>query len=589
MRILGIASETHDTGIALIRGGVPEIVIEEERLNRQKKTMKFPRHSLDAAFKERGLNINEVNYITMPWHTPTLIKTFTGLILRRLPRSLNLIHTRARMSQRNQIIWGSRYLGHKLKKHFQTRKLPPIIGIGHHDSHAAAYFVSPFDDATVLVMDGYGDDASTSVYTGKGNKIRREWHTNPLNSLGMVYTVITQYLGFRPNQDEGKVMGLGAYGEATYVDRFREIIRTTDEGRYEIDLSYFWYDCYGLIRPLKQKFLNVFGPPRRPDGEITQRHKDIAHALQTAVEDAILHLVRNIAKTYPSHNLCLVGGVALNCIANARILRDSDFKHIWIPPNASDTGATLGSALWHYHKNLEYSREFILKHAFYGREYSDKEITNALDSMQMIYERLDESDLICWVARDLAEGKIVGWFQGRFEMGPRALGNRSVLADPRRAEMMDIINRRVKHREPFRPFAPAVLKENVHELFMIDQEDPFMTIAPRVNPEKAHLIPAVVHVDKTCRIQTVDHETNPRYYSLIKEFAKTTGVPVLLNTSFNRQEPIVSHPAEAISCFLRTEMDVLVMGNYYVTDRNPTAIRLATEAFGREKGEQPFL
>jgi carbamoyltransferase len=295
--------------------------------------------------------------------------------------------------------------------------------------------------------------------------------------------------------------------------------------------------------------------------------------------EAILNLVRNLAKTFSSRNLCLVGGVALNCLANAHILSVTDFRRIWIPPNASDTGTTLGSALWHYHVNLKYPRNYTLKHAFWGKKYSDIEITKALDTMKLHYVRLDDVDLYRRTARDLADGKIIGWFQGRFEMGPRALGNRSILADPRRANMKDIINRLVKHREAFRPVAPTVLKENVSEMFQFNQEDPFMTVAPKVNPAKTHLIPAAVHVDKTCRIQTVDRESNPRYYSLIKEFAEITGVPVVLNSSFNRQEPIVASPEEAVSCFLRTEMDVLVMGNYYTTDRNPTAVKQAVEVF----------
>jgi carbamoyltransferase len=579
MRILGIASETHDTGIALAKDGIPEMVVEEERLNRQKKTMKFPSQSLNAAFAESGLDINDIECITMPWHIPTLLRTFSSLVFRRVPRSLNLINSRSRMSQRNQIIWGGPYLARKLKKHFHTDRLPPIIGIGHHDAHAASFFMSPFDEATILVMDGYGDDASTSVYTGRGNVLQRQWHTALLNSLGIVFTVITQYLGFQPNQDEGKVMGLAAYGEDTYADHFRKIISPTDDGRYRVDLSYFWYDSYGLIRPLKQKFLDLCGPPRRADEEITQRHRDIACGLQTATEEAILHIARNLLRTYPSRNLFLTGGVALNCIANARILSDTDYERIWIPPNASDTGATLGSALWHYHMNKKHPRRLTLRHAFYGKEYDDQDIIRSLNEMNMDYEQLGEDELIVKVARDIADGRIVGWFQGRFEMGPRALGNRSILADPRRAEMKDIINRRVKHREAFRPFAPAILREHVQEFFEIAQEDPFMTIAPKVKPDRAHLIPAVVHVDKTCRIQTIDRESNPRYYGLIKKFGELSGVPVLLNSSFNRQEPIVARPAEAVSCFLRTDMDVLVMGSYYVTDRNPRAVEKAFAIF----------
>jgi len=576
MQILGMVSHTHDTGIALIEDGVPQVVIEEERLNRQKKTMAFPAHALDAAFTERGLDLSGVDYVTMPWHIPTFLWTLGKAMLRHFPRSLNLLHARAHPPQRNQIIQGTRLLRRLLREHFRTSQLPPVLGIGHHDSHAAAYFVSPLEDATVLVMDGYGDDAATSVYTGRGDRLRRRWHTSMFNSLGIVYTALTKYLGFHPNQDEGKVMGLAAYGDATYVDFFRHMIHRTRRGRYRVNMDYFDFDSHGLARPFKQRFFDLFGPPRHPEDKLTDRHRDVAFGLQAVVEETILHVVRQLAVDYPSRNLCLTGGVALNCVANARVLAETDFERIWIPPNASDTGATLGSALWHHHANLRQPRRFELQHAFYGIEYGPRRITAALDRLGLKYRRLDEPQLLARVARDLADGKIVAWFQGRFEMGPRALGNRSILADPRRAEMKDLLNRRVKHREPFRPFAQAVLRERAAEFFEIAQSDPFMTIAPRVRPEKKHLIPAAVHADGTGRIQTVDRRTNPRYWGVIDQFARLTGVPVVLNTSFNRQEPIVATPEEALSCFLRTDMDVLVLGDHYCTDRNPAAVRAAT-------------
>ena len=579
MRILGIVTNTHDSGITLLKDGVPEMVLEEERLNRQKKTMKFPRLCLEAAFDQHGLGIEDVDVITTPWDVAKLRMTLLRVIARRFPLSLNLLHQRSHSPQRNQIIFLNRYLARGLREHFQVRKLPPILNVGHHDSHAAAFFVSPFEDASVLVMDGYGDNCSTSAYAGQDNHLERRWSTSFLNSLGMVYTFVTQYLGFKAFCDEGKLMGLAAYGEPTYVERFRDVIHLTPDGQYRLNMKYFAHDRYGLLQPFKRKFFKTFGPARRGEQELSQRHLDLAFALQATVEETILHMARGLFKRFPSRNLCLSGGVALNCVANARILADTDYERVWIPPNASDTGATFGSTLWHYHQNLGNSRGFELKHASYGCEYDDAQITHALDVAGMSYQRLDEEDLFRRVAEDLADGKIVGWFQGRFEMGPRALGNRSILADPRRAEMKDIINARVKHRESFRPFAPAILQERAAEFFEIDQPDPFMTIAPRVRKEKAHLIPAVVHADQTGRFQTVDRESNSRYYGVIEAFAKRTGIPVLLNTSFNRQEPIVARPEEAISCFLRTEMDVLVLGNYYSTDRNPGAIQQACAGF----------
>ncbi|MCA9262769.1 MAG: hypothetical protein KDA60_02930 [Planctomycetales bacterium] len=579
MRILGMVTHTHDSGVALIQDGVPEIVIEEERLNRQKKTQAFPQRALNATLTERGLSLRDIDCITMPWHIPTFWRTLSWALLRKFPKSRHLVHMRAHPPQQNQLFRGTGYLAKRLREHFRVDELPPIRGIGHHDSHAACYFVSPFENATVLVMDGYGDDASTSVYTGHGDQLRRRWKTDIFNSIGILYTVVTKFLGFHPNQDEGKVMGLAAYGSPTYVEKFRDVLQQTPDGRYRVNMRYFDYDCYGLAQPFKPKFFDVFGRPRHPEVDLTDHHRDLAFGLQAVVEEVILNMVRHLRREHPSPHLCLTGGVALNCVTNAKILEHTDYQSIWIPPNASDTGATFGSALWHYHNDLGRPRTYELKHASFGQEYDATRIESALRQHGMKFERLDEQTLLEQTAQALAHGKIVGWFQGRFEMGPRALGNRSILADPRRPEMKDVLNQRVKHRESFRPFAPAVLEERVHEWFHLAQADPFMTIAPRVRKEKASRIPAGVHADHTGRVQTVSAEANPRYHGVIREFEKITGVPVLLNTSFNRQEPIVATPEQAISCFLRTDMDVLVLGDYYTTDRNPQAIELAKTRF----------
>jgi carbamoyltransferase len=362
-------------------------------------------------------------------------------------------------------------------------------------------------------------------------------------------------------------MALAAFGEDTFVERFRDVIRPTPDGGYAVDMSYFSYDAFGQLRPFKRKFIAAFGPPRLPGEPLTDRHRDVAFALQTVTEEIILHMVRELLKKHATRNLCMTGGVALNCVANAKILEHTDVERLWVPPCASDTGAPLGSALWHYHQTLGRPRGFELTHALYGKAYGDQEIVKALEDAGLGYRRLPQDQLLPRVAQDLADGKIVGWFQGRFEMGPRALGNRSILADPRRPDMRDVLNAKVKKRESFRPFAPAVLVERAHEYFEIDQPDPFMTLAPRVRPEARHRIPAAVHIDGTGRIQTVERSANPRYYGLIEAFGRLTGVPVLLNTSFNRTEPIVASPADAVDCYLRTGMDVLVMGDFYTTDR----------------------
>ncbi|GBE44048.1 decarbamoylnovobiocin carbamoyltransferase [bacterium BMS3Bbin10] len=585
MRILGISCLSHDAGIAVIKDGVPEIVIEEERLNREKRTLEFPAQSLFEAFDRRGLTLGDVDAITTPWRIHDMRVQMRWMLLRGFPRSFNLLRQNALGVIPRYFVFLDFVLRSGLRKHFDNARVPNIVQCGHHNSHAASFYVSPFDKATVLVMDGYGDNCSTSVYEGAGDKLRFVRKNQLTDSLGILYTFVSQYLGFASFGDEGKVMGLAAYGEPTYVERFRDLVHLRDDGEYALNRDYFCHHLYGQNRPFTRKFQEVFGPPNPFRGELTQRHRDLAFALQAVTEETILHIVRAICKQHDARKLCLVGGVAMNCVANSKILEHTDVEEIWVPPCASDTGVPLGSALWHHHQTLRNPRSFELTHPFYGVGYSDEEIVAALKAAGLTYKRLEEGELLATVAGDLADGKIIGWFQDRFEMGARALGNRSILADPRRAEMKDIINARVKHREPFRPFAPAVLIEHASEYFEIDQADPYMTIAPRVRKEKAKLIPAAVHVDGTGRFQTVERTANPRYYGVIEAFKERTGVPVLLNTSFNRQEPIVARPEEAISCFLRTDMDGLVLGNYYSTDRNPAAVKQAHNAF--EKAAAP--
>ena len=571
MRILGLVACTHDSGLALLEDGVPKLILEEERLNREKHTKEFPSLSLHAAFGERLARIRDVDVITTPWDVTKLRRSFAKAVFGRLPGSLALVLERTHTPQDNEIAVLNYTLSRKLRREAGRAVPLPIVNVGHHDSHAATFFVSPFEEAAVVVMDGYGDDAATSVYSGRGNRLERRWHTSMFNSLGMIYTFVTDYLGFGGFSDEGKVMALAACGGPTYVERFRDCVRLLPEGRYALNMDYFSFDAYGLLKPFTRKFLDTFGPPRVKGGPMDDRHRDIAYALQAVTEEVVLHIVREIAATQRTRNLVLSGGVALNCVANARVLEETDFERVWVPPCASDTGAPFGSALWHYHQTLGHPRSFELTHAYYGLEYGDDQIREALQAAGLAFQKLEEASLFSRVARDLADGKVVGWFQGRFEMGPRALGNRSILADPRRLEIKDAINAKIKQREAFRPFAPAVLIERAAEFFEIAQPDPFMTMAPRVREDKKSVIPAAVHVDGTGRIQTVERSANPRYYGIIEAFGQLTGVPVLLNTSFNRQEPIVSTPEEAVSCYLRTGMDVLVLGDYYTTDRRPQA------------------
>src|SRR5262245_2408867 len=522
-----------------------------------------------------------------------LRRSFASLLLRRFPLSLALALPASHTSQKNDIVFLNYFLRRDITRRFGVAALPPIVNVPHHHSHAAIFFVSPFEEALVLVMDGYGDDCSTSAYLGRSNRLEPLWSTGIMNSVGLVYTFVTEYLGFAGFGDEGKVMALAAYGEDTYVERFRDVICPTPDGGYAVNTSYFSYDTFGQLRPFKRKFIAAFGPPRTKGEPILDRHRDVAFALQTVTEEIVLNLVRSLLKKHQARDLCLSGGVALNCVANAKILEHTDVRRLWVPPCASDTGAPLGSAVWHYHQDLGHARRFELKHALWGKAYSADEIVGALEEAGLRYHRLGEAQLLARVARDLADGKIVGWFQGRFEMGPRALGNRSILADPRRPEMRDVLNAKVKKRESFRPFAPAVLVERAAEFFEIDQPDPFMTLAPRARPAARDRIPAAVHVDGTGRIQTVERSSNPRYYGLIEEFGRLTGVPVLLNTSFNRSEPIVGSPKEAIDCYLKSGMDVLVLGDFYTTDRPAAAATYTADrtepASAREAPAEPVL
>ena len=568
MRILGLVAKTHDSGLALLSDGHLDAVFEEERFDRRKKSQKFPRHSLAALCEDFDLKLSDIDVVTTPWNVAELRRLAARQILMHFPLSLSLLIPASHRAQQSQIMLLNGYLRKGLRARFGAdAKLPDIVNVGHHDSHAASFFVSPMEEALVLVMDGYGDDASTSAYVGRGNSVERLWHTSQMNSLGLVYTFVTEYLGFAGFGDEGKVMALAAFGGDTFVARFRDVVRPLPEGRYAVNMDYFCYPTFGELKPFRAKFLDTFGPARQPGEPLEDRHRDIAFALQAVTEEIVLHVVRDlVARTKLTH-MCLTGGVALNCVANAKILEETPVRRLWVPPCASDTGAPLGSALWHYHQTLGKPRTFELTHPYYGRAYGADEIEAALKRAGLDYETFTEAALIERVARDLADGKVVGWYQGRFEMGPRALGNRSILADPRRAEMRDILNDKIKARENFRPFAPAVPMERAAEFFEISQPDPFMTLAPRVRPERRKDIAAAVHVDGTGRIQTVERDANPRYWGLITAFGRLTGVPVLLNTSFNRKEPIVARPEEAINCFLESGMDVLVMGDFYTTDR----------------------
>jgi carbamoyltransferase len=447
--------------------------------------------------------------------------------------------------------------------------------VEHHRAHlASAFFASPFDQAAVISIDGFGDFSSVMWGVGRGNQIDVRGGVHYPHSLGLFYTAFTQFLGFPNYGDEYKMMGLGAYGEPRFVEQVRGVI-STKKDQCQLNLDYFLHHTQGVdmswdggqpkLGPVYSgKMLEAFGEARVPRTEIEQKHADMACSVQKVLEENYFALLNYVQKCTGQRAVCLAGGVALNCVANGMIFEKTDFRDVFIQPAAHDGGTAIGAALYVQHQLLKQPRAFVMRHVYYGPRYSESEIRRELEDAGTTWHRLEEEALVARTAEEIAAGKIVGWFQGRMEFGPRALGNRSILADPRRKDMKDILNARIKYREPFRPFCPSILAERTGEYFEIDYPSPFMVMAYKIKPSKRPLIPAVTHGDGTGRLQTVERNVNALYWKLIKKFDELTGVPVLLNTSFNENEPIVNTPREAIDCFLRTKMEVLTIGPYFL-------------------------
>ena len=440
---------------------------------------------------------------------------------------------------------------------------------------ASAFFVSPFEEAAVLSLDGFGDFASTMLAVGRGNRFEILDRVLFPHSLGIFYTAVTQWLGFPKYGDEGKVMGLAPYGTPDrHLARMHDLVRLNGS-LFELGLDYFTHDKEGVDmtwdeqtpsigRIYSDRLVEAFGPAREPRGELTRQQEDVAAALQAMLEEAYLHLVSELWERTRISNLCLAGGVALNAVANGRIRPETPFDEVYVQPAAGDSGTAVGSAYWVWNQHLGRPRGFVMEHAYTGPEYSDDECAAAIAAEGLEAERLEDDALFPAVAERMEAGDVVGWFQGRMEFGPRALGNRSIVVDPRRADMKDVLNARIKHREPFRPFAPSILAEATGEWFEQDYPSPFMVLVYKTRPDRRAQIPAVNHVDDTGRLQTVERQVNPRYYRLIEAFGERTGVPVVLNTSFNENEPIVMTPEQAVETFTKTKMDVLVLGNHVV-------------------------
>ena len=568
MYILGISGYSHESSAALLKDGQVQVLLEEERLNREKHTWKYPRNAIEQCLRSENLTIKDIDKITFFWQPGREISENFQHVARHFPESLNLLRSG---SGSDELSFSSRVksmvnIGKEIQKQFQLSKPPQVYFCEHHLAHAAsAFFVSPFEEAAILTMDGRGEAASTLLSRGRGNKIEKILEIKVPHSLGHLYAAVTDYLGFTPFFDEWKVMGMSAYGKGSYDEVFDEMVHLLDNGEYRLNLKYFQFHTHGRAQWVSKEFLKKLGPKRKRSDSYDQRHFDIAHGLQKVIEKAGVHLARHLHKVTASPNLCMTGGVVLNCLMNKKIVEETLFKDFFIQPVANDAGTSMGSALYYHHQVMGSPRKYRFKSPYLGLEYSAEEIERSLKEHSLKYSQVN--NIAAETARHIAQGKIVGWFQGKMEAGPRALGNRSIVADPRDPLMKDRLNARVKRREYFRPFAPSVLEEKTLEYFLMPkgQMSPYMILVGDVRPEKQALIPAVTHADGTARVHTVSRKTNPRYWELISEFEKLTGVPVILNTSFNENEPVVCMPEDAIRCFLRTEFDVLAIGNFLVT------------------------
>ncbi len=558
MYILGVNATMNDSSACLIKDGKVVAAIEEERLTRNKFEKQRPRRAINHCLKTAGISLEEVDYIGYTWQPWLYLRAELAMRLRRLPRRpLESIYALVQMdyiaaSHLNDIRYFKQVNGKK----------PRVLN--HHLCHlASSFLLSPFERAAILSVDNRGEKATTVMALGEGSNIKVLKQINIPHSLGKVYSGITYHLGFRPDKDEYKVMGLASYGQPSFYDVFKKIVLLDSNGGYKIDGSYCNYDLEG--RPT-QKLIDLIGPPRQYAEPVTQHHMDIAASLQQVHEEAILHLVSQLYKLTGEENLCLAGGVCYNSVANGRIESESSFKNFYTPPYVGDSGTALGAAFYVYNNILGKKRVEVVDRASFGPSYTDEEIQGFLETCKVRYRK--ETNIAQAAAKLLAEGNILGWFQGGMEFGPRALGCRSILADPRRAEMKDLVNKYVKRREEFRPFAPSVLEEDMGDYFNARVPSPFMTSVCLVHQDKRDKIPAVTHFDGSARIQTVNRQTNPIYWNLINEFKKISGVPVVLNTSFNvRDEPIVCSPLDALGCFFSSGMDYLAIGGFIVSKK----------------------
>ena len=608
MRVLGISAFYHDSAAALIEGGGIVAAAQEERFTRKKHDAGFPRNAIAFCLERSGGGLDDVDFVAF-YDKPflkfeRLLETYVAFA----PRGFRSFRMAIPLWLREKLFQKD-LLRREFRAYFDAFDWENrLLFAEHHQSHAAsAFFPSPFEDAVVLTMDGVGEWATTSVALGSGNRLEVTKEIHFPHSLGLLYSAFTYYAGFKVNSGEYKVMGLAPYGEPKYAGLILEnLLDLKDDGSFRLDQSYFNY-CTGLTMT-NRRFDDLFGgPPRKPDELLTQRHMDLAASIQAVVEEVVLRITRDLAQETGMRNLCLAGGVALNCVANGKVLRDGEFENIWIQPAAGDAGGALGAALCAYHLYQDQPRLAgntgdAMRGAYLGPAFAQGDIEGRLLGAGARFTTLKDEDVIEAAARALEDGKAVGWFQGAMEFGPRALGTRSILGDARSPTMQKTLNLKVKHRESFRPFAPAVLREDVADWFEIDRDSPYMLLVsdvardrrrPMTAAEEALFgidklnvprseIPAVTHVDYSARIQTVHKETNPAFHALISRFKELTGCPVLVNTSFNiRGEPIVCTPEDAFRCFMGTEIEMLVIGNCRLEkkDQDPALKRDYKDSF----------
>src|SRR6266480_1130343 len=607
MRILGISAFYHDSAAALVEDGRIVAAAQEERFTRKKHDPSFPMHAIGYCLEAAGARLSDIDHVAF-YDKPflkfeRLLETYIALA----PAGFRSFQMAIPLWLKEKLFQKS-LLRKKLKELDEEFDGARLLFSEHHLSHAAsAFYPSPFDKAVILTMDGVGEWATTSAAIGEGNRLEIFQEIHFPHSLGLLYSAVTYYTGFKVNSGEYKVMGLAPYGQPKYAQLILDhLLDLKPDGSFRLDMSYFDY-CTGLTMT-NDRFAELFGQPvRAPDQLLTPFHMDVAASIQAVLEEAVLRLTRSLASRTGARNLCLAGGVALNCVANGKVLRDGKFENIWVQPAAGDSGGALGAALTIYHLYADRPRTVAntpdgMVGSYLGPEFDDGETQTRLKAAGARYATLSRDRLIDRTAQALADGKAVGWFQGRMEFGPRALGNRSILADPRDPHMQKKLNLKVKYRESFRPFAPSVLREYVSDWFDIDVDSPYMLmVAPvcerhrrEMTSEEQQLfgidklnvprssIPAVTHVDYSARVQTVHRETNPLYHDLISRFHRLTGCPVLVNTSFNvRSEPIVCTPEDAFRCFMGSEIDVLAAGNCYLVkdEQDPTLTRDYKNAF----------